>query len=55
VEVGLKLAEHGGKSGKERVMVAVARKLTVLLHQLWIGCEGYEPLHHTRMPKQAAA
>jgi len=31
---GLKLAEHGGKSGKKRAIVATARKLAVLLHHL---------------------
>ena len=31
---GLKLAERGGKAAKKRAVVAVARKLTVLLHRL---------------------
>jgi hypothetical protein len=35
----MKLAEHGGKRGKKRAVIAVARKLAVLLHQLWVsGC-----------------
>jgi len=41
---GLKLAERGGKRGKRRAIIAVARKLAVLLHHLWISCEEYEPL-----------
>ena len=41
---GLKLAERGGKSGKKRAIVAVARKLAVLLHHLWVSGEVYEPL-----------
>jgi hypothetical protein len=53
--LGLKLAEHGGKSGKKRAIVAVARKLAVLLHHLWISCEAYEPLHNTREGRLAAA
>ena len=28
-------------------MVAVARKLAVLLHHLWVSGDVYEPLHHT--------
>jgi len=41
---GLALAERGGKNGKKRAVVAVARKLAVLLHRLWITGETYEPL-----------
>ena len=32
---GLKLAERGGKNGKKRAVIAVARKLAVLVHRLW--------------------
>jgi len=49
---GLKLAERGGKNAKKRAIVAVARKLAVLLHRLWVGGEVYEPL---RNPQPAAA
>jgi transposase len=52
---GLKLAERGGKRGKRRAIIAVARKLAVLLHHLWISCEEYEPLHNTRKRKLVAA
>jgi transposase len=52
---GLKLAERGGKSGKKRAIVAVARKLAVLLHHLWISCEEYEPLHNARKRRLKAA
>jgi transposase len=45
---GLKLAERGGKSGKKRAIIAVARKLAVLLHHLWVSREGYEPLRSTQ-------
>jgi transposase len=41
---GLKLAERGGKNAKKRAKVAVARKLAVLLHRLWVTGEVYEPL-----------
>jgi transposase len=32
---GLKMAESGGKNAKKRAIVAVARKLAILLHHLW--------------------
>jgi transposase len=40
---GLALAAHGGKSGKKRAVVAVARKLSVLLHRLWASGSTYVP------------
>ena len=52
---GLKLAERGGKNAKKRAIIAVARKLAVLLHHLWISCEAYEPLHNARKRRLAAA
>src|ERR1700687_5527490 len=39
---GLRLAERGGKNAKKRAVVAVARKLAVLLHRLWVSGEVYE-------------
>ena len=42
---GLKIAERGGKNAKRRAVVAVARKLAVLLHRLWLTGEVYEPLY----------
>ncbi len=42
--LGLRLAERGGKSGKKRAVVAVARKLAVVLHRLWVSETDYEPL-----------
>jgi transposase len=32
---GLRLAASGGKRGKKRAIVAVARKLAVILHAMW--------------------
>jgi transposase len=43
---GLALAARGGKNAKKRAVVAVARKLAVLLHHLWITGEVYEPLRN---------
>jgi transposase len=39
---GLALAQRGGKNGKKRAVVAVARKLAVVLHRLWISGEDYQ-------------
>ncbi len=44
-----KIAERGGKNAKKRAVVAVARKLSVVLHRLWITGEVYEPLHNARL------
>lgn len=41
---GMAIAARGGKNAKKRAAVAVARKLAVLLHRLWITGEPYEPL-----------
>jgi transposase len=46
---GLKLVERGGKSAKKRAVVAVARKLSVLLLRLWQTGEVYEPLRNARL------
>jgi transposase len=43
---GLRLCERGGKNAKKRAAVAVARKLAVLLHCLWVSGEVYEPLRN---------
>ena len=45
---GRKIAERGGKNAKKRAVVAVARKLAVLLHRLWVSGETYEPLRNNR-------
>jgi transposase len=45
---GEKIASRGAKNAKKRAVVAVARKLAVLLHSLWVSGEVYEPLYKTR-------
>lgn len=40
---GQAIAERGGKNAKKRAVVAVARKLAVLLHRLWISDQPYDP------------
>ncbi len=47
---GQHLAERGGKNDKKRAIVAVARKLAVLLHRLWVTAEIYDPL---RLPARS--
>jgi transposase len=45
---GEKIASRGGKNAKKRAAVAVARKLAVLLHSLWVSGEVYEPLRNAQ-------
>lgn len=45
---GLKIAARGGRRAKKRAVAAVARKLAVLLHHLWVTGEVYEPLHNNQ-------
>lgn len=52
---GLGLAARGGKNAKKRAVIAVARKLAVLLHKLWISREAYQPLRVSNARSQAAA
>jgi transposase len=40
---GERLAVLGGKRGKKRAVVAIARKLSVLLHRLWDSGVPYDP------------
>jgi transposase len=50
---GLDLAKRGGKNAKKRATVAVARKLAVLMHRLWVTGEVYEPLgYQHRRPEE---
>lgn len=52
---GLAIAKRGGKNAKKRAVVAVARKLAVLLHRLWITGEAYEPLRNSGRERVSAA
>lgn len=40
----MKIFERGDKNAKKRAIVAVARKLAVLLHHLWSTADVYDPL-----------
>jgi transposase len=54
---GEKIASRGAKNARKWAMVAVARKLCVLLHSLWMSGEVYEPLSnaHRSSGGQAAS
>lgn len=51
---GQRLAQRGGKTSRKKAIVAVARKLAVLLHALWRTGADYEPLRHAE-PLRAAS
>jgi transposase len=55
---GLKLLQAGRSAGKkrarQRAAAAVARKLAVMLHRLWVGKMVYEPLHNSQEKTVAA-
>jgi transposase len=52
---GEKIATRGAKNAKKRAVVAVARKLSVLLHRLWVTGEAYDPLYNTHRRRELAA
>jgi transposase len=52
---GLHLAANGGKAAKKRAATAVARKLAVLLHRLWVTGANYEPLKNANRLAATAA
>jgi len=43
---GERIAGRGGKVARRKARTAVARKLAVLLHRLWVTPEPYEPLRN---------
>lgn len=53
-QFGLKLAQRGGKNAKRRAVVAVARKLAVLLHHLWKSTDTYDPFYQRNRKQKAA-
>lgn len=44
---------QGGKRAKRRAIVAMARKLAVLLHRLWSAGEVYDPLYNRKATEAA--
>jgi transposase len=52
---GLEHLGRGGKNAKRRTVVAVARKLAVLLHVLWANGVVYDPLYNRKAAEAAKA
>src|SRR5664280_883131 len=52
---GQALSVRGERNAKKRAVVAVARKLAMLLHRLWRTGEVYEPFHKAPTAHDAAA
>ena len=52
--VNLNLAE-GGRNAKKRAIMAVARKLAVLMHRLLVSPRDYEPLRQGQRQAGVAA
>ena len=52
---GEKIAHRGGKNSKRRAVVAVARKLAVLLHHLWLSQEPYKNFYSSKKIQSLAA
>jgi transposase len=53
-QYGERVSAKGGKAAKKRAVVAVARKLSVLLHNLWRSGQAYEPFHSATQRKKAS-
>jgi transposase len=53
-QAGERIAGNGSKNAKKRATVAVARKLAVLLHRLWVTGEVYEPMRNNSSQRAAA-
>jgi transposase len=49
------LSRAGGKNAHKRTLVAVARKLAVLLHRLWVSGQDYQPLRDEAKQEVVAA
>jgi transposase len=52
---GEKLAARGVKRARKQAVTAVARKLSVLLHRLWVSGETYDPLRNSRAAESKLA
>jgi transposase len=50
---GERLIARGGRAARKKATVAVARKLAVLLHRLWLTGEIYEPLRGVELDAAA--
>ncbi len=50
---GLKIAAKGGKAAKKKAVVAVARKLAVLMHRIWLEQSDYDPFFTSNSKKDS--
>lgn len=50
---GERMMQRGGKNAKKRAVVAVARKLAVLLHHLWATGAAYDPFYGAAIAQAA--
>jgi transposase len=50
---GMQIAARGGKNAKRKAVIAVARKLTCLMHRLWTTGEIYDPLYKIKIEEAA--
>ena len=50
---GMAKLAGGGKNAKRRILVAMARKLAVLLHRLWATGEVYDPEYNRKAARAA--
>jgi len=51
---GERLQSRGGKNAKKRARVAVARKLAVLMHAMWLKGTEYQPLGYNKNDRRIA-
>jgi transposase len=51
---GEAIASRGGKNAKKRAVIAVARKLAVVMHHLWVHNDDYVPLFNAAQTSVAA-
>lgn len=49
---GERIAQRGGRDQKKRAVIAVARKLAVVMHRLWVAGEVYDPLRNAKLSSQ---
>jgi transposase len=52
---GEKIAARGGKAAKKKAVIAVARKLSILLHRLWANNAEYDPFYNTKSKLRKSA
>jgi transposase len=51
----MKIAVRGDKDAKKRAVVAMACKLSVVLHYLWVSEDVYDPLYIARRLERASS